>query len=58
MQHVTDEIHNERQTDRIDIKRRDGGALKTVQRDDSGDGINDEVSATRNFSMTRCVGMQ
>ena len=57
MQHATNAIHNERQTDYVDIKRCNGGALKAAQRDDVEDGGDNEVGATRGFSMERCVGL-
>ena len=42
---------NEQQTDRVDIKRRDGATLKTAQRNDGEDGGDDEVGTTRDVSM-------
>ena len=59
MEHATDAICNEQHTDQVDIKWRNGGALRTAQRDDDEDGgDDDEVGATRDFSMMRCVGLQ
>ena len=58
MQHAIDVIRNEQQTDRVNIKQQNRGALSAVQHDNGEDGGDDEVSATRNFSMTRCVGLQ
>ena len=51
MQHASDAIRNEQQTDRVDIKQRDGDTLRTVQRYNSEDEGDDEVGATRSFSM-------
>ena len=58
MQHTTNAIRNEQQADRVDIKRSDRGALRMAQRDNDADGGDDEVSATRNFSMTQCIRTQ
>ena len=58
MQHATDTISNERHNYHVDIKRRDGGALRIAQRDDGEDEVNDEVGIACRFSMTRCVGLQ
>ena len=58
MQHETDVIRNKQQTDRVDIKRRNGSPLRTAQQDDVEYGGDDEVDATYNFFMKRCVGLQ
>ena len=33
-----DAVHNKQQTDRVDMKRRDGGVLRMVQCDNGKDG--------------------
>ena len=58
MQHETNAIRNEQQIDRVDIKKRNGGVLRMAQCNDGDDGGDDEVGATRNFSMMRCVRLQ
>ena len=58
MQHPTDAIRNEKQTDRVDIERRNGFDFKTEQRVNDEDGGDDEVGAKRDIFMTRCVGLQ
>ena len=58
MQHTTDAIHNEQYTDRVNIKRHNGGALRTAQHDNGEDGGDDEFGATHKFSMMRCVGLE
>ena len=52
-----DAIGNEQYADRVGIKQRDGGVLRTAQRDEGEDG-GDEVGKTCNLSITRCVGIQ
>ena len=52
MKHAADTIYNEQQTDYVDIKRCDGGALSTAQRDIGENRGDDQVGAMREFSMT------
>ena len=44
-------IRNKQQTDRVDIKRRNRGVLRTVQQGNVEDG-GDKVGTTRDLSMT------